>query len=75
MASERSLRRPVVQETGLTYGQWRQPLRLLLTIRTPAGGENVQQVSGMSGYASVTAFITTFKKASGTAPSRYVTQR
>lgn len=73
--SERSLRRLVVQETGLTFGQWRQQLHLLLAIRALAGGESVQRVSGMLGYASVTAFITMFKKASGTTPSRYVAQR
>jgi AraC-like DNA-binding protein len=69
--SERSLARLFVQETGLTFGRWRQQLHLLVAIRELAGGASVQRVSDDLGYESVTAFIAMFKKALGHPPARY----
>lgn len=70
--SERSLTRLMIQETGLTFGRWRQQLQLIIALRELAAGANVQQVSDMLGYESVTAFILMFKKALGQTPARYV---
>lgn len=70
--SENSLARLVQQETGLTFGRWRQQLQLIVAIRSLSAGATVQQVSGDLGYESVSAFITMFKKALGTSPSRYL---
>ncbi|WGS52850.1 helix-turn-helix transcriptional regulator [Paraburkholderia sp. D15] len=69
--SERSLARLIVNETGLTFGRWRQQLQLLVAVRELAGGASVQRVSDELGYESVTAFITMFKKALGHPPGRY----
>jgi AraC-like DNA-binding protein len=69
--SERSLARLVVQETGLTFGRWRQQLHILIALRQLSEGASVQQVGGNLGYDSVTAFITMFKKALGQPPGRY----
>lgn len=69
--SERSLSRLVREETGLTFGRWRQQLHLLLAIRELAAGTSVQRVAEHLGYESVTAFITMFKKALGKTPARY----
>nr|WP_245519926.1 AraC family transcriptional regulator [Neorhizobium sp. R1-B] len=70
--SENSLARLVQQETGLTFGRWRQQLQLIIAIRCLAAGVTVQQVSGDLGYESVSAFITMFKKALGTSPAQYL---
>lgn len=70
--SENSLARLVRQETGLTFGRWRQQLQLIIALRSLASGATVQQVSGDLGYESVSAFITMFKKALGTSPARYL---
>ncbi|MET3648751.1 AraC family transcriptional regulator [Phyllobacterium ifriqiyense] len=70
--SENSLARLVRQETGLTFGRWRQQLQLIIALRTLAAGATVQQVSGDLGYESVSAFITMFKKALGTSPAKYL---
>ena len=70
--SQNSLARLVQQETGLTFGRWRQQLQLIVAIRSLAAGASVQQVSGDLGYASVSAFITMFKKALGTSPAKYL---
>lgn len=70
--SENSLARLVQRETGLTFGNWRQQLQLIVAIRNLAAGSTVQQVSGDLGYESVSAFITMFKKALGTSPAKYL---
>jgi AraC-like DNA-binding protein len=69
--SERSLKRLMVQETGLTFGRWRRQLHLVIALRELAGGATVQKVSSDLGYESATAFIVMFKKALGTTPTRY----
>lgn len=70
--SERSLKRLMVQETGLSFGRWRRQLHLVVALRELAGGATVQQVSSDLGYESATAFIVMFKKALGTTPTRYL---
>lgn len=69
--SERSLARLVQQETGLTFGRWRQQLHLIVAMRQLSAGQTVQRVADQLGYDSVTAFITMFKKAVGKPPARY----
>ncbi|EJN05829.1 helix-turn-helix transcriptional regulator [Phyllobacterium sp. YR531] len=69
--SERTLARLIIRETGMTFGRWRQQLRILMALRQLAEGNTVQQVADGLGYASTTAFITMFKKALGTTPGRY----
>lgn len=66
--SERSLKRIMVQETGLSFGRWRHQLHLVIALRELAGGATVQQVAGNLGYESTTAFIVMFRKALGTTP-------
>ncbi|TCU24325.1 AraC family transcriptional regulator [Rhizobium laguerreae] len=69
--SERSLKRLMVQETGLTFGRWRRQMHLVIALRELASGATVRRVSSDLGYESVTAFIVMFKKALGTTPTRY----
>ncbi|MDQ0996369.1 AraC-like DNA-binding protein/quercetin dioxygenase-like cupin family protein [Phyllobacterium ifriqiyense] len=73
--SERTLKRLMVQETGLSFGRWRRQLHLVIALRELAGGATVQRVAGDLGYESTTAFIVMFKKALGTTPSRYFAVR
>ncbi|CAN7327583.1 helix-turn-helix transcriptional regulator [Trinickia sp. LjRoot230] len=69
--SERSLARLVRQETGLSFGRWRQQLHLIVAIRQLCAGQSVQRVAEALGYQSVTAFITMFKKSLGKPPAKY----
>lgn len=69
--SERSLARLVQQETGLSFGRWRQQLHLIVALHQLAAGHSVQRVADHLGYESVTAFISMFKKALGKPPARY----
>lgn len=70
--SERSLARLMVQETGLTFGRWRQQLHVVVALRELAGGAAVQNVAAVLGYDSVNAFITMFKKEMGSTPAQYL---
>lgn len=73
--SRRSLERLVKQETGLSFGRWKQQLHLIMAIQQLTEGATVQQTAWDLGYESVTAFITMFKKAMGTSPGRYVKEK
>ncbi|MDV7644940.1 helix-turn-helix domain-containing protein [Acinetobacter oleivorans] len=72
--SERTLMRIFIKETGLSFGQWRQQLHLIIAMRQLAAGDSVQSVANYLGYDSVNAFITMFKKLVGMPPARYFSQ-
>jgi len=69
--SSRTLERLFQEETGMTFGKWRQQLRLLHALRLLAGGESVTTVAFAVGYESTSAFIAMFRRAFGTTPGRY----
>ena len=69
--SVRTLERLFQKETGLSFGKWRQQLRLLQSLQLLAGGRPVAAVAAAIGYASPSAFIAMFRKTLGITPSRY----
>jgi AraC-like DNA-binding protein len=73
--SERTLARLVKNETGMTFGRWRQQLHIVIALQRLSAGARVQQVAEDLGYESVAAFITMFKKALGKPPARYFADR
>jgi AraC-like DNA-binding protein len=73
-ASARTLERLFQKETGMTFGRWRQQLRLLQALRLLAAGRPVTAVALEVGYESPSAFIAMFKRALGTTPHRYFEQ-
>lgn len=70
-ASKRTIERLFLTETNMTFGQWRQQLRLMRALQLLAGGENVTNAALEVGYDSTSAFIAVFKDAFGITPSRY----
>jgi AraC-like DNA-binding protein/quercetin dioxygenase-like cupin family protein len=70
-ASIRTIERRFRAETGMTFGKWRQQLRLLEALRRLAAGQAVTAVAREVGYDSPSAFIAMFRRALGTTPSRY----
>ncbi len=66
----RTLERLFRDETGLSFGLWRQKVRLLYSIRLLAEGKSVTDAALDSGYASVSAYIAAFKSTFGCTPSR-----
>ncbi len=67
----RTAARLFVKETGLTFGQWRQQLRLLAALERLATGLSVTQVALEVGYSDVSSFIAVFKEVLGETPARY----
>ncbi len=70
-ASARTLARAFLTDTGLTFGQWRQQVRLLAALARLASGDSVTTVALDLGYASQSAFIAMFRRALGRTPGRY----
>lgn len=70
-ASERTLARLFQSETGMSFGQWRQQVRLLAALARLARGDSVTTVALDLGYASQSAFIAMFRRALGQTPGRY----
>ena len=67
----RTAARLFVKETGQTFGQWRQQLRLLVALEHLGAGESVTQVALGVGYNDVSSFIAVFRDAFGDTPARY----
>jgi AraC-like DNA-binding protein len=70
-ASVRTVERLFQLETGMTFGKWRQQLRLLHALRQLATGRPVTAVALEVGYDSPSAFIAMFRAALGMTPTRY----
>jgi AraC-like DNA-binding protein len=74
-ATSRTLARRFRVETGMTFGQWRQQVRILEALKRLAMNEPVTTVAIELGYDSPSAFISMFKKALGKTPGQYFTGR
>lgn len=71
-ASERTLARLFEKELGMTFGQWRQQVRLAHAVPLIARGVPLAQVAEQLGYASQSAFSAMFRKTFGTTPSAFL---
>ncbi|MES2538868.1 MAG: helix-turn-helix transcriptional regulator [Pseudomonadota bacterium] len=69
--SERTLARRFEQDLGMTFGQWRQQMRLAHAAPLIARGLPLSQVAAELGYASQSAFSAMFKKTFGQSPSTF----
>lgn len=70
-ASVRTLSRLFARDTGMTFGAWRQQLRLLRALERLAEGRPVTEVALDLGYDSPSAFSAMFRRTLGVPPSRY----
>jgi len=68
--ARRTLERRFREETGMSFGMWRQKARLLDSIRLLADGRSVTDAALECGYSSVSAFIAAFKGTFGYTPGR-----
>lgn len=67
----KTIHRLFLQDTGITFGQWRTQARLLLALERLAAGDKVVSVALTLGYDSASAFATMFKKQFGVSPSQF----
>jgi len=70
-ATGRTLSRLFRAETGMSFHQWRQQLRLLEALRLLGRREPVTNIALDVGYSSLSAFVSVFRKALGVTPGRY----
>ncbi|QND44516.1 AraC family transcriptional regulator (plasmid) [Rhizobium lusitanum] len=68
--TERTAARLFVKDTGLTFGQWRQSLKLQSALEYLGTGASVTQAAFEVGYADVSSFIAAFKLLFGKTPSQ-----
>jgi AraC-like DNA-binding protein len=70
-AGKRTVERLFQEEVGMTFGKWRQQLRLMQAMRLLAEGAKVTHAALEAGYSTPSAFISMFRKALGTTPTLY----
>ncbi|WP_028471018.1 AraC family transcriptional regulator [Neptunomonas japonica] len=73
-ASSRTLTRLFIKETGLSYREWKQRLKLQIAISMLSEQHEISAISDHLGYESVSAFTYMFRKELGLAPSFYAAQ-
>lgn len=70
-ASERTLARLFERELNMSFGMWRQQMRLARAAPLIASGLPLSAVAAELGYASQSAFSAMFKKTFGQSPSNF----
>jgi AraC-like DNA-binding protein/quercetin dioxygenase-like cupin family protein len=70
-ASERTLARSFLADTGLPFGRWRALLRLSTALVDLAAGSSVSTVARSVGYESTSAFVAAFRRETGVTPTEY----
>lgn len=74
-ASARTLARLFERELGMSFGQWRQQVRLAHAAPLIARGMPLSQVAAELGYASQSAFSAMFKKTFAQSPTAFFAHR
>lgn len=71
-ASPRTIERIFQKQTKLTFGRWRQQVRLTHSISMLTRRASVTEAALACGYESTSAFIAMFKKSLGQTPTEYL---
>ena len=67
----KTIERLFSRELGMTFGRWRQQLRLLRALERLAHGDRIVDIALDLGYDSPGAFATMFRRQFGQPPSRF----
>ena len=67
----KTIERLFVRDTGMTFGRWRQQLRLLRALERLGRGDRIVDIALDLGYESPGAFATMFRRQFGQPPSRF----
>ncbi|MFM0043005.1 helix-turn-helix domain-containing protein [Paraburkholderia sediminicola] len=73
--SRRTFTRTFRNETGLSFSDWRQQVRIFETLALLATGKSVTATALEVGYGSVSAFTAMFRRSFGIAPTAYLNER
>ncbi|MDY0872027.1 AraC family transcriptional regulator [Dongia rigui] len=71
-ASDRTIERLFMQETGLTFHRWREQMRVLKSLTLLQNGRAVKNVALDLGFANPSTFIAMFRKIMGKTPGAYL---
>ncbi|MEZ9526000.1 AraC family transcriptional regulator [Enterovibrio norvegicus] len=71
-ASAKTISRIFTRETGMPYQSWRQQWRLQTSVERLSQGYSVSDVASGLHFSSDSAFISFFRKMTGSTPGRYV---
>lgn len=67
--TERTAARLFLRDTGMTFGRWRQHMRLQRALEHLATGSSVTQTAFAVGYSDASSFIAAFKNLFGKTPT------
>ncbi|BCQ52923.1 AraC family transcriptional regulator [Burkholderia gladioli] len=70
----RTLSRRFLEETGMSFAQWRQQARVLRALERLAVGTPVTTIALELGYDNVSAFIEMFRRVLGVTPGKYAAE-
>lgn len=71
-SSTRTLARLFLSETGMTFGRWREHLRIVSAVDRLVRGQSITQTALDLGYGSPSSFTTMFTRILGMPPARYL---
>ncbi|HZZ83218.1 MAG TPA: helix-turn-helix transcriptional regulator [Anaeromyxobacteraceae bacterium] len=69
-ATERTLARRCQRDLGMSFGEWRQRLRIVRAMALLDAGRSVESIALDLGYGSSSAFIAMFHRMTGTSPHK-----
>ena len=69
--SPKTLARHFIDETGMTFGQWRQQARILRALELLSDELPVTTIALELGYETTSAFVAMFKRWRGVAPGQF----
>ena len=69
-ASKRTVERIFQEDVGMSFGKWRQQVRLMEGMRLLAAGAKVTHAALESGYSTASAFIAMFRKTLRMTPAK-----
>jgi AraC-like DNA-binding protein len=70
-AGKRTVEGLFQEDVGMTFGKWRQQLRLMQAMRLLEEGAKVTHAAVEAGYSTPSAFISLFRKTLGSTPASY----
>ena len=69
--SVRTLSRIFIKQTGLTFSQWRQQAKVIVSLKWLLQGLAISEVAERSGYSNVSAYIKVFSQRFGKTPRKF----